>query len=672
MSEPPSPPNGPTGVDDESDSEATRFIAAKPPGSVPPPVPEPPIAAGSETSLSEEPSRSSTVLSNTPILAPELASIRPGMLLGHTYEIEQVLARGGMGEVYRARHAELGSMHAIKVILPELANEPRIISLFQEEARKLRRVRNDAVVAYEGLFRDEFGHRYLVMEFVDGPSLAQVLKQRKLEPFEVRMLRDRVALGLGAAHEKGIYHRDISPDNIILVDGRTDLAKIIDFGIAKSTEPGEKTVIGQDFAGKYSYVSPEQLGLYDGKIDARSDIYSLGLVLAAAAIGKPLPMGNSPISVIEARRAVPDLGDVPEELRAEIAPLLEPEPAKRPQSMQELPGAAGTAPPAPPQAALSLDALGLIPPSPPPSVAAAAAKTASPRRSGVGVLLAAGLISFAAAAGAGWYFFLKPTGTVEIAKLAPTPAPTQVTPAPLVTPPTTSLVSPPPATQPTRASLLAAAQPILANYQCAELSLALDDSLKGQIKGFVSSQKDLIGLKSAMPTLPGGQVTADGVNVYVWPHCEIAKALEAATAAAAAPRIELNKPSAVYHDNEYLVIKTSVGDRDGYLYVDYIDNAGTVAHMLPSPLRPNNRVKAGQEITLGTANPSTTKAEDVYQVSEPYGPNMLVAVFSPTPLFDRQVSQTEQVAPYLKTVQSALARSGAQATSSFSFFEAVK
>ena len=295
MSDPSSPPTGPTGLDANPDDEATRFVARSA-SSTPSSDAAALSTASSEPSQPSEPS-SGTLMSNTPPAPPSLASIRPGVLLGHTYEIEQVLARGGMGEVYRARHAELGSMHAIKVILPELANEPRIISLFQEEARKLRRVRNDAVVAYEGLFRDEFGHRYLVMEFVDGPSLAAVLKQRKLEPFEVRLLRDRVAMGLAAAHEKGIYHRDISPDNIILVDGKTDLAKIIDFGIAKSTEPGERTVIGQDFAGKYSYVSPEQLGMYDGKIDARSDIYSLGLVLAAAAIGRPLPMGNSPISV---------------------------------------------------------------------------------------------------------------------------------------------------------------------------------------------------------------------------------------------------------------------------------------------------------------------------------------------------------------------------------------
>src|SRR3546814_456545 len=186
--------------------------------------------------------------------------------------------------------------------------------MFRREAESLRKVRNDAVVAYDGMFRDEDGRLYLVMEFVSGPSLSDVIRTRPLTAAEVVQLRNRLAAGLGAAHDKGTVHRDISPDNIILTDGKLDNAKIIDFGIAKLTDPSARTIIGDDFAGKYSYVSPEQLGMFGGKVDARSDIYSLGLVLAAAAIGEPLDMGMSPIPVVEARRAVPDLSRVPEEL----------------------------------------------------------------------------------------------------------------------------------------------------------------------------------------------------------------------------------------------------------------------------------------------------------------------------------------------------------------------
>jgi len=269
---------------------------------------------------------------------PAPAVLSPGNLLGNTYVIEALLARGGMGEVYRARHVELGTEHAIKIILPSLADDPKIVQLFRDEARKLGRVNNDAVVDYEGFFRDERGLRYLVMEFVHGEALDQILRRRRLEPDEVLRLRDRLALGLAAAHEMGIVHRDVSPENILLPGGSVDRAKLIDFGIAKSMDPSGVTVIGGDFAGKFSYVSPEQVGLFGGRVDLRSDIYSLGLVLAAAAMGfgKKLDMGSTAPTMIAARQRVPDLSEVPATLRPVIASMLEPRPEDRPPSMRAL------------------------------------------------------------------------------------------------------------------------------------------------------------------------------------------------------------------------------------------------------------------------------------------------------------------------------------------------
>src|SRR6516162_1119114 len=274
------------------------------------------------------------------------SGLASGTLLGNTYTIETLLAQGGMGEVYRARHVELATEHAIKIMLPSLAEDPKIVQLFREEARKLGRLNNDAVVHYEGFFRDEHGLRYLVTEFVPGESLEQLLRRRRLEPDEVLRLRDRLALGLAAAHEMGIVHRDVSPENILLPDGNIDRAKLIDFGIAKSTDPSGLTVIGSDFAGKYSYVSPEQVGLSGGRVDLRSDIYSLGLVLAAAAIGfgRKLDMGSSAPTMIAARQRVPDLSAVPASLRPVIAPMLEPRPEDRPPSMRALLDSLSTGP----------------------------------------------------------------------------------------------------------------------------------------------------------------------------------------------------------------------------------------------------------------------------------------------------------------------------------------
>ena len=267
------------------------------------------------------------------------AAFEEGSLISYTYRVESLLARGGMGEVYRTTHAEIGTQHAIKIIRDDLADDPKIIELFRREAAVLRTVRNDAVVAYDGVLRDEAGRVYLVMEFVDGPKLTDYLKERTLTPDEVRQLRNRLADGLAAAHEKGIIHRDMSPDNVILGDGKLENATIIDFGIAKLSDSSATTIIGEDFAGRYAYASPEQFGLFGGAVDGRSDIYSLGLVLAAAATGEGLYMGEartSLVSVIEARRAVPDMTEVPEELRDELSAMLQPDPADRPQSMREI------------------------------------------------------------------------------------------------------------------------------------------------------------------------------------------------------------------------------------------------------------------------------------------------------------------------------------------------
>jgi serine/threonine protein kinase len=584
----------------------------------------------------------------------------PGQVLGHTYEIEAHLARGGMGEVYRARHIELGTSHAIKVILPELAEDPKIISLFQEEARKLSRVRNDAVVAYEGLFKDENGVRYLVMEFVDGTQLSKIIRQGPLSVTEVRQLRDRCAMGLAAAHEKRIFHRDIAPDNIILVGNRPEFAKIIDFGIAKSSDPGDKTVIGQDFAGKYSYVSPEQLGLYGGVVDGRSDIYSLGLVLVAAAAGRALDMGSSPVSVVEARRTVPDLGSVPTELRAELAPLLEPNPADRPQSMRELPGSSlsqeGTAWSSG-YVPSSVEAQHTQPGSRPTPSSGAGTKTTEPEKTGGsrrGVAIAAGIGAFLLVVGIG-AFFLLPGKQPQPSESVSVPAPKEPAPPSQVT-----QQQPPPVAQPTVS--LPALQAALSDFPCAHLEASVAGGNNVAISGFVGNAADLQRLGQVAQNAGAVSTATASVKIYEKPLCEIAKLLEETPAftTGARPAIAFDNAARLYHDGDLIAITaTAPSDRGGYLYVEDFATDGTVVHMLPTNWVPGNRIAAGASVTLGTLdkaalNATGSKKPDVYGIGPPYGPTMIVAILTSKPIFPHSRPQQENAADYLKELRHRL------------------
>jgi serine/threonine-protein kinase len=260
----------------------------------------------------------------------------PGSILLTSFRIEALVGSGGMGSVYRATHLLTGATVAVKTIRPEYASDPKLAELFRREAQLLRRIAHPAVVRYEGAFAADDGHMVLVMEFVEGPSLMRVLRDGALPEKAVRALRDRLAAGLAAAHAEGVVHRDLSPDNIILPGGRVEDAKIIDFGIARQERAEGATLVGDDFAGKLAWAAPEQFGLFGGTVDHRADIFTLGLVLAAAAIGRPLEMGTSINSAVHARTSPVDLNALPAGLRKDLQPMLHPDPVRRPESMTAL------------------------------------------------------------------------------------------------------------------------------------------------------------------------------------------------------------------------------------------------------------------------------------------------------------------------------------------------
>ncbi|NRB28891.1 MAG: serine/threonine protein kinase, partial [Roseibacillus sp.] len=234
--------------------------------------------------------------------------LEPGSILFGEYEIEEVLGSGGMGEVYKAKHRALSEYRAIKVLHADISEKKVNTALFLREAKALLAVRHPAVVHCHDLLSDEAGRVFLIMELIEGLPLAQRLSEGPLSTDEVVMLGGRLAAGLRAAHQQGVVHRDVSPDNIMLEGGDVSRAKLIDFGIAKILEEGQGTVV-DGFKGKLSYASPEQLGFFGGRIDGRSDLYSLGLVLCAASLGHPLGMGKTVVEAVDARRSLKRLPD---------------------------------------------------------------------------------------------------------------------------------------------------------------------------------------------------------------------------------------------------------------------------------------------------------------------------------------------------------------------------
>jgi len=270
-----------------------------------------------------------------PGAGPTDTQIPAGTTLFGVYEILGVLGGGGMGWVYRARHQQLSSLRAIKVIRPDLTANANMEQLFVREAKALMQIKHDAVVHCHDLLSSE-GRVYLIMELVEGPTLEEILRDGPISTSEVRALMQRIGSGLAAAHALGVIHRDVSPGNIILPNGRADEAKLIDFGVAAVAAVPGQTIAG-DFKGKLAYASPEQFGLFGGKVDARSDIYSLGLTLAEAASGAPIPMGETFYEAVEIRKNTPRIPpNVSAELQADILPLLRPDPKDRPQSAANL------------------------------------------------------------------------------------------------------------------------------------------------------------------------------------------------------------------------------------------------------------------------------------------------------------------------------------------------
>ena len=208
----------------------------------------------------------------------------PGVLSEGKYLILAKIREGGMGTIYRVRHRLLDEIRIIKVMRPHAASDPDLRRRFREEARIATRLKHPNICSIHDFAVDDGGRSYLVMEYVDGVNLADFMGSLGLPGVPLTLeIAHQTLLALGYLHRKGVVHRDVAPDNLMLTydDDRRPVVKVIDLGIAKAVDRESDMTAAGVLLGKPRYSSPEQLGtLPPGeRVDGRSDLYSLGVVL---------------------------------------------------------------------------------------------------------------------------------------------------------------------------------------------------------------------------------------------------------------------------------------------------------------------------------------------------------------------------------------------------------
>jgi tetratricopeptide (TPR) repeat protein/predicted Ser/Thr protein kinase len=280
------------------------------------------------------------------------AALVPGEKIAGRYQVVKLLGQGGMGAVYQARQLSMDRMVALKLIHPKAGHSDETVKRFQREMQAGSRIEHPNVIEVFDYGEDQ-GRLFLAMEFLDGKPLSKVLEAGPLPVPRILHIAGQIVRALGAAHQRGIAHRDLKPDNVMLLEryGESDFVKVLDFGIARFLEDGgdvsHMTAEGA-LIGTPMYMSPEQaLGQ---AIDHRSDFYSLGVMLYQMALGRPPFVGPTLASLIVAHAheaptppSTLKPGLVPPPLEALILRLLAKSPAERPADaaalLQDLQGA---------------------------------------------------------------------------------------------------------------------------------------------------------------------------------------------------------------------------------------------------------------------------------------------------------------------------------------------
>jgi serine/threonine-protein kinase len=253
-----------------------------------------------------------------------------GRIFAGKYEIEERIGAGSMGIVYRARHVTLDKVVAVKTLRRSLASDPAISQRFQREARAASRLDHPCSVHVLDYGREDDGTVYIVMEFIDGIDLFDLtLENRPLPPERVVSLVTQTLSALAAAHDVGVLHRDLKPENIKLVTARADdgelqeQVKVCDFGVAQivdhNVQTSRRLTAAGFIVGTPDYMSPEQAR--GQKLDARSDLYSAGVIMFQLLTGRLPFEADTPIDI--AMKQVTEAPPRPRDLYDGVDPALE-------------------------------------------------------------------------------------------------------------------------------------------------------------------------------------------------------------------------------------------------------------------------------------------------------------------------------------------------------------
>lgn len=587
------------------------------------------------------------------------------------YEIRQVLGKGAMGTVYEGYDPIIARHVAIKTVKlpdPDDAEAQEELARFKREAQAAGRLSHPNIV---GVF--DYGETpelaYIVMEFVDGMTLKHVLdKGERFKIPEIVWVMEGLMAGLQFSHGRGVVHRDIKPANIMLT--KAGVVKIADFGIAR-IESSSMTQAGT-MLGTPSYMSPEQF--MGQTVDARTDLYSSGVMLYQLLTGeKPFDGGLTAIM----HKVLHTEPPAPSALSVNVSPALDAvvkkAMAKRPEdrfaSADDFAKAlreAYEAKPAPAENfSLGQDDFGhgeatmvaprrpaepaaAPPPAPAPTPAPAAKKGPSP------MLLGGGAILLLAILGGGGYALLGGHKPAAPQLAGPGPAPAQA-PAQPATPP-----APPPLTPAQRQAAFVAT---LGSLPCTLLGASFQGSLP-LVSGLAGAGAPQAALTGAIQSLPNGQDVANQTQTIDGPYCAALDAIRPyhslfAGAAGGGLALALADGKTTLHDGELITIDQTMPKFSGYLETDYFSSDGTVLHLYPTATDAAQQFAAGATKVLG--DPAHGGAS--WQVSAPFGTDMIISIASSVPLFTTLRPQDENASDYLPALRQALqnaASSGAK------------